>query len=181
VEVLLEIPQALASRRERLLDLGEAEATLDPDEPSRGDPPCVPDGRGDRAQVERDLAVLRGGGREASSMRTPAAMTPERLWCARCNITRWVTKAGRTMGGLDRPPHDRRGRTPGAPARRARPLPVWNAAPRVYFDGRVVRVLGRVYPMPPESRTLVLLGGEHPAWEAALRADPDVRTFVDGG
>ncbi len=126
-----------------------------------------------------------------------------------------------------------------------------DAEPRVYFDGRVVRLLGRVYRMPRESRTLVLLvderppagraaggtaggaweaaprvavrtvpayvnplapaappppgwetgtvapgsgwapfapfrddvllGGEHPAWQAALRADPDVRTFLDGG
>jgi hypothetical protein len=27
----------------------------------------------------------------------------------------------------------------------------------------------------------VLVAGEHPAWEAAPRADPDVRAFLDGG
>lgn len=99
------------------------------------------------------------------------------------------------------------------------------AATAYYDEGaRVVRVLGRVYPVPPGGRTLVLLVdargsraaaprvavrtvsapvvsvplppewrppppgavtrymiGEHPAWAAALRADPAVRAFLDEG
>lgn len=107
-----------------------------------------------------------------------------------------------------------------------------------YYDGRAVRVLGRVYKLPGEGRSLVLLvdagrpsagrgkrqaalritartvpapmapaplppcevlaldqsvashegldvraelvvGGERPEWETALRADPDVRAFME--
>jgi hypothetical protein len=185
------------------------------------------------AAVAWRLAPGVGGGSASARPAEPPWGRGPAAWLRRLRHRLWLRfgPLGLDVGSLGKPygPSDGGVRSSGF---------VWDAEPRIYFDGRVVRLLGRVYKMPPESRTLVLLvdegpaagaaprvtartvpapvnpvlpaappppgwesgtvapgsgwapfapfredvlvGGQHPAWEAALRADPDVRAFLDG-
>lgn len=173
----------------------------------------------------------------AARLRLAAAVvcrgTPDRVaaaggrgptgWLRRIRHRLWLR-----LGPLGLDVHTRGGRPLFGGAGAVSSGPLGPAGPaEAYYDegGRVLRVLGRVYPLPPGERTFVLLVdaagrraasprvtvrtvstpvlsvpppddwvppppgtavthmiiGEDPAWAAALRADPDVGAFLEGG